>query len=135
MASPSSDKILKTVSGAAGSAARLPLRIAGKAVGAVASHLPDRTPAAPPQPPPTDVPEEPAAQAPAKKAAVKKAPATKAPAKKAAAKKTPAKKTTAKKAAPVTKIDAAAAREDVSVTPADVAGSMGTDLDDRSPSQ
>ncbi len=96
---------------------------------------------------PTPDPAAPAAPvkktAPAKKAAAKKAPAQKPaekPAEKPAAK--PAEKPAATlpppvvepEPAPVTSIDADAADEVVTVTPADVAGAMGSDLDEQPPS-
>ncbi|WP_211357108.1 hypothetical protein [Nocardioides rubriscoriae] len=96
---------------------------------------------------PTPDPAAPAAPS----AAATKAPAKKAPAKKAAAKKAAVKKPAAAKPAaapaatlpppvvepepaPVTDIDAKAADEVVTVTPADIAATMGTALDEESTS-
>ncbi len=134
-----------------GSVVRLPLRVAEKVVGTgvrtVGAVVGRRsTPAPTPDVPARETPRAPARKTPPRKTPAAKAQAAKASAAKSSAKRGPATGTTgptatARKAAvpermpdPVTDIDAAAEDDHVDVTPADVADTMGSQLDDRPPS-
>jgi hypothetical protein len=113
--------VISTVRTVAGTAVRLPLRVAGMAVGTVTSHLPGRSTAAP-----DEAPTAPSATTPATRAdeppVAKKAPARETSA--AAEPGVPVEPSSE----PVTEIDARAETEQVDVTPADIAPAVGTDL-------